>query len=127
MNLADLEAYSSEARSIVIVNICSLHDRAGAASSRALLRRWPSARRFPFLRQWRRPGAVLRVGQMALEYRQAFASDVVVDLIGYRGMATAKWTTRPSRSRSCTRKIKDHSPLWQIYCEADRLGPGFDH
>src|SRR6202158_2791810 len=30
------------------------------------------------------PDAVVRVGQMAIEYRQAFGSDVVVDLIGYR-------------------------------------------
>ena len=29
------------------------------------------------------PDAVVRVGRLALEYRYAFGSDVVVDLIGY--------------------------------------------
>ena len=30
------------------------------------------------------PDAVIRVARMALEYRFAFRSDVVIDLIGYR-------------------------------------------
>ncbi len=63
------------------------------------------------------PEAVARVGQMALEYRYAFSSPVVVDLIGYRKHGHSEvddpTITQPLRYR----KIQAHQPLWQIYAE----------
>jgi 2-oxoglutarate dehydrogenase E1 component len=63
------------------------------------------------------PEAVARVGRMAIEYRYAFATPVVVDLIGYRRHGHSEvddpTITQPLRYR----KIEAHPPLWQIYAE----------
>ena len=54
---------------------------------------------------------------MALEYRYAFNSPVVVDLIGYRRHGHSEvddpTITQPLRYR----KIQAHQQLWQIYSE----------
>jgi len=59
--------------------------------------------------------AVVRVGRMALEYRYAFGTPVVVDLIGYRRHGHSEvddpTITQPLRYR----KIEAHPPLWKIY------------
>jgi 2-oxoglutarate dehydrogenase E1 component len=61
------------------------------------------------------PDAVIRVGRMALEYRYAFGSPVVIDLIGYRRHGHSEvddpTITQPRRYR----KIEAHQPLWKIY------------
>jgi 2-oxoglutarate dehydrogenase E1 component len=61
------------------------------------------------------PDAVVRVGRMTLEYRYAFGSPVVVDLIGYRRHGHSEvddpTITQPRRYR----KIEAHQPLWKIY------------
>jgi 2-oxoglutarate dehydrogenase E1 component len=66
------------------------------------------------------PEAVSRVGCMALDYRYAFASPVVVDLIGYRKHGHSEvddpTITQPLRYK----KIQAHAPLWQIY--AGKIG-----
>jgi 2-oxoglutarate dehydrogenase E1 component len=63
------------------------------------------------------PEAVVRVGRMAIEYRYAFGTPVVVDLIGYRRHGHSEvddpTITQPLRYR----KIEAHPPLWQIYAE----------
>jgi 2-oxoglutarate dehydrogenase E1 component len=63
------------------------------------------------------PEAVARVGRMALEYRYAFDSPVVVDLIGYRRHGHSEvddpTITQPLRYR----KIQAHPQLWQIYAK----------
>ena len=63
------------------------------------------------------PDAVARVGRIALEYRYAFASPVVIDLIGYRKHGHSEvddpTITQPIRYK----KIQAHAPLWQIYAE----------
>jgi 2-oxoglutarate dehydrogenase E1 component len=63
------------------------------------------------------PDAVVRVAQLAVEYRYAFHSDVVVDLIGYRRYGHSEvddpTITQPLRYA----KIKDHPPLYRIYAE----------
>ncbi len=63
------------------------------------------------------PDAVLRVGRLALEYRQAFASEVVVDLIGYRRHGHSEVDDPTITQPLLYRKIKDHPPLWQIYAQ----------
>ena len=66
------------------------------------------------------PDAVVRVAAMAIEYRHAFHTDVVVDLVGYRRHGHSEvddpTITQPLRYA----KIKDHPPLYEIY--ASRLG-----
>src|ERR1700685_2585466 len=63
------------------------------------------------------PDAVARVGRMAAEYRYAFGTPVVLDLIGYRRHGHSEvddpTITQPLRYR----KIEAHRPLWQIYAE----------
>ena len=66
------------------------------------------------------PDAVVRVAALAIEYRYAFKSDVVIDLIGYRRHGHSEvddpTITQPLRYA----KIKDHPPLYEIY--AKKLG-----
>ena len=63
------------------------------------------------------PDAVLRVGRMALEYRYEFASDVVVDVIGYRRHGHSEVDDPTITQPLLYRAIKEHPPLWQIYAE----------
>jgi 2-oxoglutarate dehydrogenase E1 component len=61
------------------------------------------------------PEAVARVGRLALEYRNEFASAVVIDLIGYRRHGHSEvddpTITQPLRYR----KIEVHPPAWELY------------
>ena len=63
------------------------------------------------------PEAVTRVGRIALDYRYAFGSPVVIDLIGYRKHGHSEvddpTITQPLRYK----KIQAHQPLWQIYAQ----------
>ena len=63
------------------------------------------------------PEAVARIAILAADYRQAFHSDVVVDLIGYRRHGHSEvddpTVTQPRRYA----KIKDHPPLYQLYAK----------
>ncbi len=63
------------------------------------------------------PGAVVRVGRIALDYRYAFGTPVIVDLIGYRRHGHSEvddpTITQPLRYR----KIEAHPPMWSIYAE----------
>ena len=61
--------------------------------------------------------AVLRVGRMALEYRYTFASDVVIDLIGYRRHGHSEVDDPTITQPRLYKAIKDHPPLWEIYAE----------
>ncbi len=64
--------------------------------------------------------AVVRVARMACEFRYAFHSDVLVDLIGYRRYGHSEiddpTITQPVRYA----RIKDHPALYKIY--AERIG-----
>ena len=66
------------------------------------------------------PDTAMRIAQIAVEYRQRFHSDVVVDLIGYRryghNEADDPTVTQPRRYAI----IKDRPPLYQLY--AKRIG-----
>jgi len=63
------------------------------------------------------PEAVVRVGRIALDYRYAFGTPVIIDLIGYRRHGHSEvddpTITQPLRYR----KIEAHPPLWKIYAE----------
>jgi 2-oxoglutarate dehydrogenase E1 component len=64
--------------------------------------------------------AVVRVGRMAIEYRYAFGTPAIIDLIGYRRHGHSEvddpTITQPLRYR----KIEAHPPTWRIY--AKRIG-----
>ena len=67
--------------------------------------------------------AVVRSAEIAALYRQTFASDVVIDLIGYRRHGHSEvddpTVTQPRRYA----KIKEHPPLYKIYAEKVGLDP----
>ena len=63
------------------------------------------------------PDAVVRVGQIALEYRSAFGSDVVIDLIGYRRHGHSEVDDPTITQPLLYAKIRDHSQLWQSYAK----------
>ena len=69
------------------------------------------------------PEAVVRVGRIAMEYRYAFGSPVLVDLIGYRRHGHSEvddpTITQPLRYR----KILAHPQLWQIYARKIGVDP----
>src|SRR5712671_1725668 len=67
--------------------------------------------------------AVVRVGQMTVEYRQAFASDVVVDIIGYRRHGHSEVDDPTITQPLLYAKIKDHPQLWQIYAKQTGADP----
>jgi 2-oxoglutarate dehydrogenase E1 component len=67
--------------------------------------------------------AAIRVAAMAVEYRYAFHSDVIVDLIGYRRHGHSEvddpTITQPLRYA----KIKDHPPLYELYAREIGVDP----
>lgn len=69
------------------------------------------------------PDAVVRVGRLGLEYRYAFSSDVVVDLIGYRRHGHSEVDDPTVTLPVLYRKIQDHRPLWQSYAEKIHAEP----
>ena len=63
------------------------------------------------------PDAVVRVGQIALEYRYLFGSDVVIDVIGYRRHGHSEVDDPTITQPLLYAKIKDHPQLWLIYAK----------
>ena len=66
------------------------------------------------------PDAVVRIGRLALEYRYKFASDVLIDLIGYRRHGHSEIDDPTITQPIVYAKIRVHPPLYEIY--AKRLG-----
>ena len=67
------------------------------------------------------PDAVVRVGEIASGYRTRFASDVVIDLIGFRRHGHSEVDDPTITQPLLYAKIKDHPPLWQIYARRTGL------
>jgi 2-oxoglutarate dehydrogenase E1 component len=61
--------------------------------------------------------AVIRVGRIALDYRYAFGTDVVVDLMGYRRHGHSEVDDPTITQPLLYKAIKEHPPLWEIYAE----------
>ena len=61
--------------------------------------------------------AVLRVADVAADYRQTFHSDVVVDLIGYRRHGHSEIDDPTVTQPLLYARIKDHPPLYQKYAK----------
>jgi 2-oxoglutarate dehydrogenase E1 component len=125
LNFADLRAYSVGGAIHVIVNNLlgftteprDLHSTRFAAS---LAKR----QAVPIFHvNGEDPDAVVRVGQMALDYRSTFASDVVIDLIGYRRHGHSEVDDPTITQPLLYAKIKDHPQLWQIYAKQIGVDP----
>jgi 2-oxoglutarate dehydrogenase E1 component len=59
--------------------------------------------------------AVVRVGRIALEWRYAFGTDVIIDVIGYRRHGHSEVDDASITQPLIYNKIKKHAPLYQIY------------
>jgi len=66
--------------------------------------------------------AVIRVGQIAVEYRYTFGSDVVIDLIGYRRHGHSEVDDATITQPLLYKAIKEHPPLWEVYAEDVGIG-----
>jgi 2-oxoglutarate dehydrogenase E1 component len=64
--------------------------------------------------------AVVRVARLAAEYRYAFGSDVVIDLVGYRRHGHSEVDDPTITQPRMYRAIKSHPPLWEVF--ASRSG-----
>src|SRR5262249_24949132 len=62
--------------------------------------------------------AMLRVARMAVEYRYAFWSDVVVDLIGYRRHGHSEVDDPTTTQPHLYREVESHPLLWKAYAAA---------
>lgn len=61
------------------------------------------------------PDAVVRAGRMALEYRYAFGSAAVVDLICFRRHGHSEIDDPTITQPLLYRAIRNHPPLWELY------------
>ncbi|HZD49629.1 MAG TPA: 2-oxoglutarate dehydrogenase E1 component, partial [Silvibacterium sp.] len=122
MNLAEVEGFSvGGSIQIIVNNLIGFTAEPDESSST----RFSSdlARRLPipiFHVNAEDPAAVVCIAALAAEYRNAFHSDVVIDLIGYRRHGHSEvddpTITQPLRYS----RIKNHPPLSELY--AKQLG-----
>ncbi len=119
LNLASLPAFTVGGTIHVIVNNLigftttpgSLHS---TRYSTDLAKRLP----IPILHvSGEHPEAVVRVAGLALEYRHRFASDVVVDLIGYRRHGHSEVDDPSVTQPILYRKIQSWPLLWKSYAK----------
>jgi 2-oxoglutarate dehydrogenase E1 component len=122
LNMADLRGFAVGGTIHVVVNnlIGFTTDPAELHSTRSatdVARRLP----IPILHvNGENLAAIVRAGRLAAEYRYAFKSDVVVDLIGYRRYGHSEVDDPTVTHPALYARIKDHPPLSQLY--AGQLG-----
>ncbi len=120
LNLADLHGYRVGGTVQVVVNnlIGFTTEPKALHSSRFAS---DVARRLPvpiFHVNGEDPDAVARVAQMAVDYRYAFKSDVVVDLIGFRRHGHSEVDDPTITQPLLYKKIQAHPPLWRLFAKA---------
>jgi len=64
------------------------------------------------------PAQVVRAARLAVEYRSAFGSDVVIDLVGYRRHGHSEVDDPTTTQPLLYRKIAALPPLWQVQARA---------
>ncbi|MFL6196074.1 MAG: 2-oxoglutarate dehydrogenase E1 component [Thermoanaerobaculia bacterium] len=126
LNMADLHGYRVGGTVHVIVNnmIGFTTEPKALHSSRFAS---DVARRLPvpiFHVNGEDPDAVARVARIAVDYRFAFKSDVVVDLIGYRRHGHSEVDDPTITQPLLYKKIQVHPPLWKLYARAIGLPEG---
>jgi 2-oxoglutarate dehydrogenase E1 component len=126
LNMAELEGYGVGGTVHVIVNnmIGFTTEPKALHSSRFAS---DVARRLPvpiFHVNGEDPDAVARVARLAVDYRFAFKSDVIVDLIGYRRHGHSEVDDPTITQPLLYKKIQAHPPLWKLYARALGLSEG---
>ncbi|HEY4587721.1 MAG TPA: 2-oxoglutarate dehydrogenase E1 component [Thermoanaerobaculia bacterium] len=126
LNMADLHGYRVGGTVHVIVNnlIGFTTEPKALHSSRFAS---DVARRLPvpiFHVNGEDPDAVARVARMAVDYRFAFKSDVVVDVIGYRRHGHSEVDDPTITQPLLYKKIAAHPPLWKLYARAIGVSDG---
>ena len=119
LNLAELKGYSVGGTVHIIANnllgFTTLYNEEHSSRFSAQLARRQSIPIFHVNAE--DMDAVIRVGRMALEYRYAFGSDVVIDLIGYRRHGHSEVDDPTVTQPLLYKAIKEHPPLWEVYAE----------
>jgi 2-oxoglutarate dehydrogenase E1 component len=120
LNLADLHGYRVGGTVHVIVNnlIGFTTEPKALHSSRFAS---DVARRLPvpiFHVNGEDPDAVARVARIAVDYRYAFKSDVVVDLIGFRRHGHSEVDDPTITQPLLYKKIQAHPTAWRLYAQA---------
>ena len=119
LNLADLQAYTVGGTIHIIVNnLIGFTTRPVQEHSSRFAADLAKRQDVPIFHvNAEDPDAVVRVGEIAADYRAAFASDVVVDLIGYRRHGHSEVDDPTITQPRLYEKIKNHPPLWKLYAE----------
>ena len=122
LNLADLKAYTVGGTVHIIVNnLIGFTTRPPQEHSARFASDIAKRQFVPIFHvNGEDPDAVVRVGQLAAEYRAEFGSDVVVDVIGYRRHGHSEVDDPTITQPRLYEAIKNHPPLWKIY--AQRVG-----
>jgi 2-oxoglutarate dehydrogenase E1 component len=119
LNLADIPAYSVGGTLHVIVNnligFTTVSQELHSSRFAAQLARRQSIPIFHVNAE--DVDAVIRVGQIALEYRYKFRGDVVIDLIGYRRHGHSEVDDPTITQPLLYKAIQEHPRLWEIYAE----------
>jgi len=68
--------------------------------------------------------AVVRVARLASEFRYAFGTDAIIDLIGYRRHGHSEVDDPTITQPRVYRAIKNHPPLWRVFADRAGLDPG---
>ena len=122
LNFAAIDGFSiGGALQIVVNNLIGFTTEPAAYSSTRYAT--DIARRLPvpiFHVNAEEPEAVVRAARLAVDYRYAFASDVVIDLIGYRRYGHSEVDDPTVTQPLLYRKIQQLLPLWKSY--AQRIG-----
>src|ERR1043166_286213 len=123
LNLADLRAYTVGGTiHIVVNNLIGFTTRPVQEHSARFAADLAKRQNVPIFHvNAEDPDAVVRVGQIAADYRATFASDVVVDLIGYRRHGHSEVDDPTITQPRLYERIKSHPPLWKIYAEHVRV------
>ncbi|HXJ15360.1 MAG TPA: 2-oxoglutarate dehydrogenase E1 component [Candidatus Limnocylindrales bacterium] len=119
LNLADLAAYTvGGSIHIVVNNLIGFTTRPPQEHSSRFASSIARRQSVPIFHvNAEDPGAVVRIGRIAAEYRAEFNSDMVVDLVGYRRHGHSEVDDPTITQPRLYERIKSHSPLWKIYAE----------
>ncbi len=126
LNLADLPGYSVGGTIHVVVN-----NQLGFTTSDVELHSSPLAtdvaHRLPipiFHVNGEDLPAIAHVARLATAFRYAFASDVVIDMVGYRRHGHSEVDDPTITQPKMYRAIKAHPPLWQVFAARAGLDAG---
>ncbi len=119
LNLAELEAYTvGGTLHVVVNNLLGFTTPAAQEHSSRFASSLARRQSIPIFHvNGEDPDAVVRVAALAVEYRNAFGSEVVVDLIGFRRHGHSEIDDPTVTQPLLYAKIEKHPPLWEIYAK----------